>query len=90
MVRFDEEILLLKELMKEVNEPLLRDINNANKVVNYQPKSKNGKFELKILSQPEEQHRFGSILHLFLFLISKMPLFLSLILNYFLVLLIDC
>jgi nuclear factor of activated T-cells 5 len=61
MVRFDEEILLLKELMKEVNEPLIdssiRNINNTNKVVNYQPKSKSGKFELKILSQPEEQHR---------------------------------
>ncbi len=110
MVRFDEEMLLLKELMKEVNEPLIdssiRNINNTNKMVNYQSKSKNGKFELKILSQPEEQHRFDSILHLFLFLISiNLIIFkntiifvfdfivlieLSLILIYFLVLLIDC
>jgi len=60
MVRFDEEILLLKELMKEANEPLIdTTIRSNNKSVNYLPKSRNGKFELKILSQPEEQHRFG-------------------------------
>ena len=65
MVRFDDEMLLLKALMKEVNEPIVT--NNqiiSNKVnsmkaqaTNYSSKSKNGKFELKILSQPEEQHR---------------------------------
>lgn len=68
MVRFDDEMLLLKALMKEVDEPILANasqLNNRNTMkpqngVNaYSSKSKNGKYELKILSQPEEQHRFG-------------------------------
>lgn len=66
MVRFDEEMLLLKALMKEVNEPNVHNNSQLNHKINsikaqnntYSSKSKNGKYELKILSQPEEQHRY--------------------------------
>ena len=66
MVRFDDELLLLKVLMKEVNEPIVTNNSQLNNKINsmrsqnsnYPSKSRNGKYELKILSQPEEQHRF--------------------------------
>lgn len=67
MVRFDDEMLLLKALMKEVNEPVVTNNQVINNKITsmkaqaattaYSSKSKNGKYELKILSQPEEQHR---------------------------------
>ncbi|CAG2163445.1 unnamed protein product [Oppiella nova] len=66
MVRFDDEMLLLKALMKEVNHEVIesnasqslttKGVMKANNHL-YSSRSKNGKYELKILSQPEEQHR---------------------------------
>lgn len=82
MVRLDDEMMLLKALMKEVNEPNVGSIlanvshkhlvnnNVTNKYSNnLLSKSKNGKYELKILLQPEEQHRFFFILIIICFTI---------------------
>ncbi|XP_054154235.1 nuclear factor of activated T-cells 5-like [Oppia nitens] len=78
MVKFDDEMFLLKALMKvdesTSDEMVVTNTNTAAtdavvtpaappskfvpfKAQNLSAKSKNGKYELKILSQPEEQHR---------------------------------
>lgn len=68
VARLDDEVLLLRALIKEVNEPENKFIipaRTANEnsfrgvslAGNYPSKSKSGKYELKIVHQPEEQHR---------------------------------
>lgn len=65
----DDEVMLLKALIKEVNDPdtnymlpSFEPFQNDHKIrkigAGYSCKSKNGKYELKILEQPEEQHRY--------------------------------
>ncbi|CAG2099994.1 unnamed protein product [Medioppia subpectinata] len=59
MVKFEDNCHLLKTLMNVSNETMLtHPPQPLNKRLNtYSSRSRNGKYELKIVSQPEEQHR---------------------------------
>jgi len=66
IARFDDEVFFLKSLINEVNQQSTSEqhhvassaLDTSTKLNGaYPSKSRNGKYELKILQQPEEQHR---------------------------------